>query len=310
VIKASEHFCTLFDWTFVLQGMALSRSLRRHSPGSTLWVVCVDDKTFEVLTQMALPGMVPIRLEDVECERLLSVKPFRTRREYCWTLTPFVFNAVLDRAPDAERVTYVDADLYFFDDPSCLIGELEHSGKDILVTEHSYDPQYDQTELSGRFCVQFLCVYDRPEARHVLHWWQERCLEWCFARFEPDRFGDQKYLDVWPEMFGDSVHILERVHLALAPWNVRYLTNGRPMRPVFYHFHAFDRVTSRVARAVSRYDVGAAAAAYYEAYVVELRRARRDLLTAGQPVPTVNRSILKQAIAAILPWVSSSYVRI
>jgi hypothetical protein len=56
--------------------------------------------------------------------------------------------------------------------------------------------------------------------------------------------------------------------------------------------------------------VGRAARAYYEAYVVELRRARRDLLAAGQPVPTVDTSLVKQVIAAVLPLVTSSYVRI
>ena len=44
-------------------------------------------------------------------------------------------------------------------------------------------------------------------------------MEWCFNRFEEGKFGDQKYLDKWPELFDDKVHILSNKELLLAPWN-------------------------------------------------------------------------------------------
>ena len=79
----------------------------------------------------------------------------------------------------------------------------------------------------------------------ALHWWRDRCLEWCYFRVEDGKMGDQKYLDDWPERF-PGVHVLEHPGGGLAPWNVeRYelarrngsvLVDDREL--VFYHYHS------------------------------------------------------------------------
>ena len=105
-----------------------------------------------------------------------------------------------------------------------LLKELDESGKHVLITEHAYAPEYDRAHDSGRFCVQFL-TFDRSDsAREVMRWWQDRCVEWCFARYENGKFGDQVYLDQWPTLFGDRVHIVRQVEKTLAPWNVLYFS--------------------------------------------------------------------------------------
>ncbi len=80
-----------------------------------------------------------------------------------------------------------------------------------------------------------------------MRWWQERCLEWCFARYEDGKFGDQVYLDQWPTLFGDRVHVVRQVEKTLAPWNVRHFAKKTRSRlePVFYHFHALRLLAAR-----------------------------------------------------------------
>ena len=227
-------------------------------------------------------------LRDLEDTRLLAAKADRNPREYCWTMTSFAFDAVFERCPEAARVTYLDADLFFFDSPQPLFEELEKAGASILVTEHGYDPAYDKTEIVGRFCVQFLTMDRSPRAAEARRWWQERVLEWCYDRREPGRFGDQKYLDRWPGLFGDRICVLSRKELALAPWNVRMESarhNG-DLRPVFYHFHSFRIVTPWRARSVEGgYAIPKSARKLYREYAAAVGCAESKMDAAGVPVP-------------------------
>jgi len=235
-----EHYVTLFDGNFLPQGLALLESLERHAGDHALWVLCIDDHARQVLDGLHKPNLRTIPLAEVETPELLAVKPGRTRAEYCWTLTPFTPRFVFDRDPSARRVTYVDADLFFLKSPRPIFDELDASGKSVLITEHAFDARYDRSAELGRFCVQFI-TFTRDSAEPVRTWWAERCLEWCFDRSEDGRFGDQKYLDDWPDRFADHVHVLQQEDAFLAPWNARRFPHSRA---IAWHFHGL-RVEGR-----------------------------------------------------------------
>jgi hypothetical protein len=264
-----EHFVTLFDQAFLAMGLALHRSLQAQvgSGRFMLWMVCMDEEVEASLRQLNLADVTLIPLREIETEALLAVKPGRSRGEYCWTMTPFAPSAVMQRAPQAERVTYLDADLYFFDAPQILFDEFEQSGKHVLITDHAYAPEYDVTAKSGRFCVQFMTFRRSEPGLKVLHSWQAQCIEWCFARYEPGRFGDQKYLDEWPTKFAGEVHVLRQVERTLAPWNASYFAARGPLRPVFYHFQGFRLIKGRTVVCSLAYRITAPVRKLYEAYI-------------------------------------------
>jgi len=230
-----EHFVTLFDSFFLPQGLALHMSMERHAGEYRLWILCIDQEVHDVLSRMNLPHVGLLRLSDLETPELLAVKPGRTRAEYCWTLTPFAPRFVFAADSRVSRVTYIDADLWFRKNPCLIFREFEASGKNVLITEHAYSPEYDQSQRSGIFCVQFMTFY-RDRGETVRKWWEEQCIKWCFSRAEDGKFGDQKYLDDWPIRFRDSVHVLNNKELLLAPWNA----NRFPFASaVAWHFHGF-----------------------------------------------------------------------
>lgn len=269
-----EVFVTLFDSGFLPMGLAQHDSLMRHHLDAHLWIVCMDQTVEEQLRRLDLKNVSLIPLRDMEAQfpALLKAKASRSFGEYCWTMTPFTFDAVFARDANAQRVTYVDADVFFLKDPKLLLDELTLSHKSVLITDHAYAPEYDQATYRGRFCVQFLTSDRTDRGLKVIRWWQDRCIEWCFARVEGDKFGDQKYLDKWPTLFGDAVHILEHKARTLAPWNVTYYTSGQPADPgVMYHFHGLRFVGPDRVRLFQGYRIGAEGLKVYDEYVKVMR---------------------------------------
>jgi hypothetical protein len=266
----TEHFVTLFDKNFLVFGLALHKSLQDHAGDFCLWVLCMDRTAEERLLSLNLPKLRVIPLAAAENDELLRIKPGRNAGEYCWTMTPFSITAVFSQDPSVNRVTYVDADVFFFNDPRILIQEMIEAGKHVLITDHAYEPCYDQTATSGRFCVQFMTFNRSEEGLKVCKWWQDRCVEWCFNRVENGKFGDQKYLDSWPTIFPKEVHILEAVHETLAPWNVKMLLKPGH-RPVMYHFHGLRFMNRRLVRLFDGYQTGCEAKTLYSKYLSELK---------------------------------------
>jgi len=230
----TEHYVTLFDSVFLPQGLALHHSLLEHGGDCLLWVLCLDDSCLQTLQRLDLPQMRLLDLAELETPELLAVKPGRTRAEYCWTLTPWSIQWVLEAELTAQRVTYLDADVFFLKSPAPIFAEFEASGCGVLITEHGYAPEYDQTQTSGRYCVQFLPVV-RGLGEPILHWWRNRCIEWCFARSENGLFGDQKYVEQFTSISPDSVYAIGPDCRFQAPWNAIVHCYSDC---VFYHFHS------------------------------------------------------------------------
>ncbi len=240
------EFCTLFDAGYLPRGLALYRSLVDTGVDFHLRVFCMDDATYDLLSRMDLPRLTPITLADLERfdQELLEVKPTRTPVEYFWTATPVVCLYCLEREPELGEITYLDADVMFFADPRPVFDEL---GSDsVLIVPHRYAPAYvNDVATSGIYNVQFMTFRRTDDGLEALRWWRERCLEWCYARVEDGKMGDQKYLDDWPERFR-GVHVLGHPGGGLAPWNAsRYtletrgdevLVDGQPL--IFYHYHS------------------------------------------------------------------------
>jgi hypothetical protein len=286
-VKETEHFVTLFDNNFLPMGIALHGSLMQHAQPFHLWVVCMDDLVEKNLNTLSLPHVSLVSLLDLETDELRKVKPSRSKGEYYWTITPFTPQAVFDRDATVQRVTYVDADLFFFDDPRVLLQELTFSKKQVLITEHAYAPEYEHYSVNGRFCVQFLTFYRCEAARKVLNWWKERCLAWCYAIYEDDKFGDQKYLDLWPELFASEVHIVLQKDKTLAPWNVMHFAkmNNTKLAPVFYHFHNLRIISRNKIRLYLNYKIGESGLAIYYIYVTYLKKVFLQMACNNIKVP-------------------------
>ncbi len=241
------NFCTLFDTNYLTRGLALYHSLDAHCNDFHLYIFAFNEKCYDILKDLNLPKVTLISLVEFEDEELLKVKPSRSIAEYCWTSTSSTILYVLEKYK-VDSCTYIDADMFFYSTPKPIFDEL--GDKSILITEHRYSPQYNKDLKAGKYCVQFITFKNDDRGLKALRWWRERCLEWCYAKYEDGKFGDQLYLNDWTERF-EGVHVLRHLGGGLAAWNIQQYdfvqennnitgiekTTGNKFDVIFYHFH-------------------------------------------------------------------------
>ena len=266
-----HNFCTIFDSNYIPFGLNLFQSLAKFNDSFTLWVLAVDQDCFDYLSRLPMDNLKVLSASLFETEEMLEIKRMRSRGEYCWTLKPLLLNYLLSEH-NIEIATYLDADLYFFDDPALIIEDLLRSKKDVLITDHCFDPQYDISVSVGQFCAQLLTFKDTARSLEVLNWWQEKCVDWCGQTPEPNRFGDQKYLERFNSMFPNSVHVCALKDRILGPWNVSMWLKqrGAPLQPIFYHFHGLKIVDGSTIQCFQGYQIPKEASPLYDAYTEAL----------------------------------------
>lgn len=216
-----NHYCTYFDRGFLIQGLAMWRSLAAHDRDSVLWVLALDDFTAEVLREIGGTWLRVVRLAELEADdpELAAAKANRSRVEYFFTLSPCWPRWLLAKRSEIERLTYLDADLFFFGDPEPIFAAMDVAGASVLATAHRFPSWLRQYERHGKFNVGVLSFRRDAAGLACLADWRERCLEWCYDRLEPERYADQKYLERWPDRFGPALLVLENPGVNLAPWN-------------------------------------------------------------------------------------------
>lgn len=254
------EFCTLFDRNYLARGLVLYRSLVDSDADFRLRVFAMDDVVPGILEALDLPRVEIVPLDELESldAGLLGVKNTRSAVEYMWTATPAVCRASFSRDAELREITYLDADLMFRADPRPVFDEIGDSA--VTIVPHRYSPRWQFYEaVNGVYNVEWLTFRRTKAGLSALNWWYDRCIEWCYAVAEDGRFGDQKYLDDWPERF-EGVHVLTHPGAGLAPWNVEghelrrddrtgeIRVDGAPL--VFFHYHGARLIArgSRVAR--------------------------------------------------------------
>ena len=302
-----RHFCTYFDARYLVRGLAMYRSLARQCRAFRLYVLCLTDTCYDTVARAELPNVVPIRMPDLErFDPTLAAA--RTRRglvEHYYTLTPILPLFVLAAEPDLDLITYIDADLLFFDSPEPLFSEL--GDQSILIIGHRFSKRNARRAEYGSYNVGWVTWRNDRQGRACLNSYRNQCLEWCYLFEERGRFADQRYLDAWPTTFNRLVEAKHR-GCNLAPWNIdtypltlsdgRVLVDGDPL--VFYHYHALGSLTELdlAKTGISEYvhdltvlDRELILGAIYLPYLLALKDASAEVEALGieqpQPVATV-----------------------
>jgi hypothetical protein len=246
-----RNYATLFDKNYLVRGLCLHATLSEHSSEDfMLYILAMDHETYMILK--ALEGVKLSNVEIISIEDLLQDETIRTAKlnrtwqEFCWTMASVFCDRLLNRG-SLTNLTYLDADKAVYSDPKQIHEELV--GSSIGITPHRLLPARRELEVNGIYNVGWVSFKRSPIGYECLNEWARMCLAWCYNRHEYGWFGDQKYLDAWPQKYKCCCHIINHLGCNAAPWNIsQYKVTGRDGniyinedKLVTYHFHEFKK---------------------------------------------------------------------
>lgn len=285
-------FCTLFNKSYIDKGIALINSLECVSDCYRIYILAMDEDCHRILKELNFKNVRLISLDEFETNELLSVKNNRSTAEYCWTCTPLLIKYILERYQE-KICTYIDSDIYFFSNPEVLFNEMDPETS-VLITSHRFpNSRNGRKSISkyGKYCVQFNTFRNDYYGKLVLNWWADKCLDWCYAKNEIDRMGDQKYLNKWPETF-EGVKEIENMGAGVAYWNLEqyYLLraeNGKILlaskkkeqkfEVVFCHFQNIKYIGNHYVNLRTNLHDKMLKRALYYPYLLEVEKSRSML---------------------------------
>lgn len=308
-----RYYCTHFDINYTPHARSLAESLLRVSPESELFTFCMDDESYDNLTNNKPQNVTPIHFSKLESAftRLLEAKNNRTRVEYFYTCSPAICNYILNHIDGINEVTYLDADLFFFSSPEPIFEELQNASVGII--EHKFSFFTKRNMVYGKFNVGWLTFRKDKNGLECLNSWTNNCIEWCYQRLEGDKYADQKYLDYWQRDF-EGVYIIKNIGANLAIWNIsnykisfknnKLYVNEKEL--IFYHFANFKQITRNtfktdLSRVFVRLD-GVIKNKIYMPYAVAISKYLDDsrLIIAKKDLHAVGYSMLFRKITRIV----------
>jgi len=248
-----RFYCTHFDINYIAYARSLYDSLVVHGGEFKLVMFCMCDESYNYLQKANLENVVLVHFEKLEkfLPNLLAVKHTRSKVEYFYTCSPCTCYYVLKHYEEADIITYLDADLYFFNSPAPLFEELGDNS--IGIIEHKFSFFSKRNLIYGRFNVGWINFRNDEVGIQCLTDWMEDCIDWCYHKLEDGKYGDQKYLDSWPNKY-PNLKILNHKGANLGMWNVgNYKLTERQgciyvddEKLLFYHFASLNQVSEKV----------------------------------------------------------------
>ena len=255
-----QTFCTLFNVNYLDKGLTVYDSLVEVGADFELYVLAMDDRCYEIISDLNYPHLIPIKLTDFENEDLLRVKMERSAGEYCWTCSSALVKYILETFKPTQ-CAYIDADMYFYDDPKVMLEEMQRRNASVQITGHRFYPDVAK-KMSwrvGRYCVEYNTFLNNKEGNELLDIWANQCLEYCATDGDGIHWADQKYMDNWVTDYEYAIET-ENLGAGVAPWNIgKYKLvsadrnniqldcEGTRCRLLFYHFQSITYVDEHTA---------------------------------------------------------------
>ena len=208
-------FCTIASKQYAARTLALYNSLENHAGNFHIWICCMDDTAYAILSAFNLGNATLVKVSDVETEEAKATRASKKLYEYCWTMKPLLCQHVFQNY-NISRLIYCDADMYFFASPQAIHNEWRRYETYLNLQRGSAQLE----AVHGMYQAGLIGFSKAAESLRTLNWWAQQCTAWCYDNHDDhSRWGDQKYLTQMPNLFA-SIKVNNRYGLLAAPWNI------------------------------------------------------------------------------------------
>jgi len=203
---------TVSDYNYLIKGLTLYQSLKDSGSDFNLNYLCLDEKSYKHLIGLSLECLTPYFVDDLISQDEVAKRLHTSDRWYfCMSMASYFSKYIIQK--EAESVTYIDSDIYFHKDINSMVEEFGE--KEIAIFRHrQFDPNIPRPE--GWFNVGVVYFKNGKFGKKILDWWSESVLH----RKHPElsTCGDQKYLDMFPQMCPEEFIYIDGEIGHGAPW--------------------------------------------------------------------------------------------
>lgn len=241
------HIATVCDRNYLIRALTLYGSVNRNMPEARFWFLCMDRESKDIIYKLNLTNITAMSIEEIDDPELMTAKHTRSLGEFAMSSkASWLLYILKSEAREGDSLIYIDADILLFSSLEPLVNKMRGDNKSIAISPHRFPKGKESTaQKVGNYNSGFIAFIVSNESRMILEGWRKDCISWCYLRYDdPDRLGDQKYLDKWPSK-SKEVYIIEEKGINTGSWNLSNWTVIKHNSTFFvdddpiicYHFH-------------------------------------------------------------------------
>lgn len=277
-----NFYATITDKNYLFKTLTLAESSKDNFS-----ILCQDSESYDFLKNYSFQKNKYIsyfKLHQIDrIEELKKKSINRTHREFSVSLKPFFVNHLLNSLQKINKIVFLDSDTFIFDEDNIdLFEKLEH---DITISNHNHSKYNIKKIIYGEANAGVVGFKNNDNAKKIVKWWENKCLNNCTENVNGECYLDQKYLDQIPKEYGSIGKFDFNVNVA--PWNIKNynLTNennkfhldGKKL--LIFHFQNLKYIRKNFYySALSEYGIKRNDQLIYEIYIKYLKLLNENLL--------------------------------
>lgn len=278
---------TLFDKNYAMRAIAFYDALVKLGQYK-FWFLCLDNETKKMMRNLKLPNVVFMTMEELDDQELLNTENNRSRAEFIFTSKSAWIYHVINNITEGEAIIFDDCDLFYFSSPDELLLNMEKNHCSIGIVPHRFPKSKEyMNEKVGKFNAGLLYLISDKNSKLCISEWRKQCIDWCYLKYEKDRFGDQLYMNKWPEKY-HGVYEIKDKGVNLGSWSIYdfKITQKNKVfyidenRLICYHFHRIKFYLD--GRKIKPLPIYVYHKGLYDTYTQELEKSWNKLLNVDR----------------------------